>query len=719
MHPVFKIADFSKLLTDYFKASAEAKGTYVLDDDSYDKIEIRTLRGARVLAYLRRYHEVILKILKPPPAQTFAITKDLFGLEKSALFQVARVSSYRAAMDLLSFMRWREIDGKLRTGAPSELLEHLQRYHFFLNNHGYDISKHNVISTRLTEVPTEGDSVEYWSAPFMQLEKLVIPPAPKFYFRKVIKEAGVEQAWRSPEIEGYEAALDTACRLCGVETSGHVQLDPIAEAYRLFLLAANYRRQPPATRVETILYLADGHNSWSVCFDKPGPIPPPPASLSANHNPPTMEEKKEPEIVRYEIGDFVSVADTLNDPDDYDMGAIKSRRPGARGRIHAVHDSHGLCYEVKHAGDQSIGYYEHHELSVLIEAKNEKPLHEKKERMNRHFSVQKRTGDEYFNVNIHVLDSAVIILQELQNVERGIIAPTSLSKEYADFLEAHHKREEVIATQLYVVSDQIENWQESLLRRQLASGSQPAKDIEPFLRGQGRERNCIHVALAPLGGIPRIIWNGPILQDGSTVEITGHPETRGVLKIDGANSGRTDCSKPNRSNVPREEAPSMEKMLLSEILQEPQNFLIFLPCSRLKLNPFSFAYRGHAHDVIALINVMNKYETWYYAAHSKEGKYIRELRRLKARATLMETIPQALKEEAADLLELFDVWLTMLISQKETWPVFDVWLCLRVQGPNPRGVEGTEYRDHTGNTIRAIMKRLRERWTDEDRMLEV
>ena len=43
---------------------------------------------------------------------------------------------------------------------------------------------------------------------------------------------------------------------------------------------------------------------------------------------------------------------------------ILARRSGATGRVIAVHDSHGLCYDVQHE-DGTVGCYEPHELAVI------------------------------------------------------------------------------------------------------------------------------------------------------------------------------------------------------------------------------------------------------------------------------------------------------------------------------------------------------------------
>ena len=43
----------------------------------------------------------------------------------------------------------------------------------------------------------------------------------------------------------------------------------------------------------------------------------------------------------------------------------KARRWGVTGTIECHHDSHGLCYEVKHDDDGSIGAYEPTEFEII------------------------------------------------------------------------------------------------------------------------------------------------------------------------------------------------------------------------------------------------------------------------------------------------------------------------------------------------------------------
>jgi len=52
--------------------------------------------------------------------------------------------------------------------------------------------------------------------------------------------------------------------------------------------------------------------------------------------------------------------------DRRDYAASTLRRPGARGVIIGHHDSHGLCYDVRHA-DGEVGCYDPDELSRVGE----------------------------------------------------------------------------------------------------------------------------------------------------------------------------------------------------------------------------------------------------------------------------------------------------------------------------------------------------------------
>jgi len=50
--------------------------------------------------------------------------------------------------------------------------------------------------------------------------------------------------------------------------------------------------------------------------------------------------------------------------DDWTREALASRKWGVRGMVITHHDSHGLCYEVKHE-DGTVGYYDPSEIEVV------------------------------------------------------------------------------------------------------------------------------------------------------------------------------------------------------------------------------------------------------------------------------------------------------------------------------------------------------------------
>ena len=52
--------------------------------------------------------------------------------------------------------------------------------------------------------------------------------------------------------------------------------------------------------------------------------------------------------------------------DDWLPEAVRSRRFGVTGKIIKEHDSHGLCYEVLHSDDNTVGYYEPWELDTVV-----------------------------------------------------------------------------------------------------------------------------------------------------------------------------------------------------------------------------------------------------------------------------------------------------------------------------------------------------------------
>ena len=88
----------------------------------------------------------------------------------------------------------------------------------------------------------------------------------------------------------------------------------------------------------------------------------------------------EPEV-RLEKGTLV---ETIIDPDkiadDWTPEALETRRSGVKGKIVAIHDSHGLCYDVEYDDDHFIGSFEPHEIIILSprEKKNWGPRGTKK-----------------------------------------------------------------------------------------------------------------------------------------------------------------------------------------------------------------------------------------------------------------------------------------------------------------------------------------------------
>ncbi len=47
--------------------------------------------------------------------------------------------------------------------------------------------------------------------------------------------------------------------------------------------------------------------------------------------------------------------------------AKEKRRWGVKGKVITHHDSHGLCYEVQHEDDGTVGCYDPSELKVVAE----------------------------------------------------------------------------------------------------------------------------------------------------------------------------------------------------------------------------------------------------------------------------------------------------------------------------------------------------------------
>lgn len=90
------------------------------------------------------------------------------------------------------------------------------------------------------------------------------------------------------------------------------------------------------------------------------------------------------------------------------------RRSGEDGTVTAVHDSHGLCYEVKHDSDGTVGCYEPHELNEL-DKHGRPPLKEAK--MSKNLSeattedlereLAKRKGASKVASNSHACESGL------------------------------------------------------------------------------------------------------------------------------------------------------------------------------------------------------------------------------------------------------------------------------------------------------------------------
>jgi hypothetical protein len=58
----------------------------------------------------------------------------------------------------------------------------------------------------------------------------------------------------------------------------------------------------------------------------------------------------------FNIGDRVMTVKTQPTPHDFTSEALATRKWGVTGRIEMEHNSHGLCYRVRHS-DNSEGYY--------------------------------------------------------------------------------------------------------------------------------------------------------------------------------------------------------------------------------------------------------------------------------------------------------------------------------------------------------------------------
>jgi hypothetical protein len=68
-------------------------------------------------------------------------------------------------------------------------------------------------------------------------------------------------------------------------------------------------------------------------------------------------------VERFEIGSAVVTVQPETESTDWTGEALASRKWGVIGTIEHEHNSHGLCYRVRHS-DGSVGYYEPRELRV-------------------------------------------------------------------------------------------------------------------------------------------------------------------------------------------------------------------------------------------------------------------------------------------------------------------------------------------------------------------
>lgn len=75
---------------------------------------------------------------------------------------------------------------------------------------------------------------------------------------------------------------------------------------------------------------------------------------------PRSDDRKYFGPVRFKVGDRVSTSGILENR-DFNEEAIRTRRPNAKGTVTGHHDSHGLCYVVRH-DDGVSGCYDPDEL---------------------------------------------------------------------------------------------------------------------------------------------------------------------------------------------------------------------------------------------------------------------------------------------------------------------------------------------------------------------
>ena len=67
----------------------------------------------------------------------------------------------------------------------------------------------------------------------------------------------------------------------------------------------------------------------------------------------------------FKFGDPVRTIAVQNPPTDWSPDAVRSRRFGVAGVVIGFHDSHGICFDVRHEDDGTIGCYDARELAPL------------------------------------------------------------------------------------------------------------------------------------------------------------------------------------------------------------------------------------------------------------------------------------------------------------------------------------------------------------------
>lgn len=70
---------------------------------------------------------------------------------------------------------------------------------------------------------------------------------------------------------------------------------------------------------------------------------------------------------QYPIGAIVRTVRPERESSDWTAQALASRHWGVEGVVEAVHNSHGLTYDVRHSGNNTLGYYEHHEIQPVVD----------------------------------------------------------------------------------------------------------------------------------------------------------------------------------------------------------------------------------------------------------------------------------------------------------------------------------------------------------------